>query len=177
MEKRQQHRDDHIVCLTTAEIGKALGWKNRQRVSHVARREGWRSLNPNRSTPGRVSQEYFAVDVLEYVRTRQRTILFSLICEAFGEKTVKGLLREDKYDGRCPVCNGFAVAMPLSKRTKKVLAYLDLKEEDALPWACVNGHSKDNKVDIPGELTYPDLPWELLDEQPKLELPAKEAAS
>lgn len=162
---KKQHHGDHVVCLTTAAIGKALGWKNRQRVSHVARREGWRPLDPNRTTPGRVSQEYFAVDVLEYVRARQRTILFTSICEAFGEKAVKGLLREDKFDARCPVCNGFAVVMPLSNRTKMVLAFLDLKEEDTLPWACVNGHSKDNKVKVPGDLAYSDLPWELLDER------------
>jgi len=177
MAKKQQHRDDHVVCLTTTAIGKALGWKNRQRVSHVARREGWRSLNPNRSTPGRVPQEYFAVDVLKYARARQRTILFTSICKAFGEKAVKGLLREDKFDARCPVCNGFAVVMPLSNRTKKVLAFLDLKEGDTLPWACINGHSKGNKVDVPDDLAYPDLPWKLLDEQPKIELPPKGTAS
>lgn len=164
-----------LTSMSTREIGKALGLKSRQRVFSVARREGWRALNPNRDEQSRFPQEYFASDVLRYARARQRTILAATVCKIFGIPSVKGLLRDAQYDTRCPTCGHFAILVPLSERVtpEKVIEYVALKEKGKLPWACVQGHSSNGNFTPEKDLTFPDLPWHILKERQKLELPAQ----
>ena len=154
--------------LETSQVAKAMGWRSRSRVSNLAKRDKWRFIP--RPSGGRNPRRWYAEDVLLSARAIQRTALVRAIGKAYNKIYVRDAIKTDKYDIKCPVCQGFAIVLPPPRSDSSETAeYYEQIAEGTRPWACVNGHSEDGLVRLNTSLDFPLLPWELLEERPKRE--------
>ena len=156
--------------LSPIQIAKAMGWRSRGRVSTLAKRDKWRFV-PS-PTGGRKPRRWYAEDVLLSARTIQRTALVRAIGKAYNKIYVRDAIKTDKYDIKCPVCQGFAIVLPPPRSDSSETAeYYEQIAEGTRAWACVNGHSEDGlvKLKLNTSLDFPLLPWELLEKRPKRE--------
>jgi hypothetical protein len=154
--------------METSQIAKAMGWKTRSRVSNLAKRDNWRFVpeTGKRDNP----RMWYAEDVLLSARAIQRTALVRAIGKAYNKIYVRDAIKTDKYDIKCPVCQGFAIVLPPPRSDSSETAeYYEQIADGTRPWACVNGHSKDGLVKLNNSLDFHLLPWELLEKRPKEE--------
>src|SRR6266540_391516 len=95
--------------LETSQVAKAMGWRSRSRVSNLAKRDKWRFIP--RPSGGRNPRRWYAEDVLLSARSVQRTALVRAIGKAYNKIYVRDAIKTDKYDIKCPVCQGFAIVL------------------------------------------------------------------
>lgn len=99
----------------------------RQRVSAIAKAEGWQAQRIG------TMAIYPESEVSEYLAARRRTCLLN---RAGWNPDSRKLYRDDDIDSECPICGAFAITRPLWQAQSG-----DEYLSDSWPWLCEQGHT------------------------------------